>query len=367
MVMVMYDHIVNRNSVKSKPEEASLSQLAIAQMLGWFDDTDVDIVQDIFAEQIEEGEKHMNTLYKQLSPDFLRGKNPNVEEFRNNLEYLQFLYKERPRDIVDKEIKGLTGERASLVKGYYRILTSTRKKSRDNGFMKWLKSRHSFMEAAYTRARGKPAALLLGRRKDTERAWEKIAYRLLKHEVASANSEEYSERVAIDDWFGIKLVGYKEDTIHNTIFNPLFLNLETRYGLKMDEHQEDQVTKDGIVLPFKQPAGIDDMYMFGNSPNRLIQMKVHPLYKNPTDCERPRLREIDITDVVNMLIAEMEHFQYRHRQIQKRSAFLKKYGLEDEYRKRIERASVLDKKCPEKRRRIFVKHFENRPEFKDAA
>lgn len=370
MVFAVLERRLNTEREQVPPgalEQLSLGELLITHMQGSIAREDVPFAQQLFVEMVEEGERHLAGLYKRFVKEMFasgsgNGKSttPTVRAFTNYYQYLRFLYDERPAALVDPLIVRLPAERASFVRLYEQTQSMNhhrRGKQSPDPFTVFVSRLPFYGEASYSTNPGRRAALIICRRKDTDRAIEKTAYRLLMTEIEHARAERRGEtvepsRIAVTDWFGIKIVTYHPEQAH-TLFREVYQNLG-RYGLEPDAHQEQRRSKDAQWIPGRQEPGVDDHRRYGAGKDRLIQLKVRP-QRVPGQVTYRGLREVDFTDVPNMLVDEMEHVRFRQRQAKKLDNLCgEKREYKRRYREFIARGEELHALLPPERRRILA-------------
>lgn len=285
---------------------------------------------------------------------------PTVRAFTNYYQYLRFLYDERPAALVDPLIARLPPERAAFVRFYEPAQPANhhrKGKRAPDAFTVFASQLPFYGEAAYSTNPGRRVALIICRRKDTDRAIEKTAYRLLMAEIERARAERRGEKIephqiAVTDWFGIKVVTYHPEQAH-PLFREVYQNL-VWYGLEPDAHQEQRRTKGGYWMTGYQERGVDDHRRYGAGKDQLIQLKVRP-QRNSDHLAYRGLREIDFTDVPNTLVDEMEHIRFRQRQANRLDGMCsQKREYKRRYRNFIARGQELHATLPTERRRVLV-------------
>jgi hypothetical protein len=291
------------NTKPSELEYLSLSQIILSHMVDGFEGSGLNEAQRIVADRVVEGEKHLRELFPIFSRRYLNSKQPDVASFKNNLDYLRFIYKKRTH-LVDDVVPYLDTVRRGLIRKYDTLNPSSR--SYNSGYCNELMGMPNRIEVAYSSS-VRTARMVLFRRKNMERAIRKIAYRRLLYEIEKkktpkGNKPPIAKRVDIDDFFGIKAVTSREEQARGRLFENIYLNLH-KFDLRADSRQEVVETEDGEIL---LPPGVDDHYVdIKKKRSNIIQLKVHPLH-NPNF----RLREIDLTDMVNFLVGEMDHVRF---------------------------------------------------------
>ena len=300
-------------------ERLSLSEILVTNMLGDLTSEQIEYAKELVVERIDSGERHLHCLYERFAGKFLRAIDPakrTTGSFTNYYDYLRSLYDGRSPSTNDalRKLERCEDKYAEWVTDMVRIYPTldpkTRKADRRDDFAKVLKKKGLYIETASSDIVGKHAALLIVRRKDEERGIKKIAYRLLDYEINKERENKgkpcgHPKRVAIDDWFGIKLVGSRADRVHRQLFSAIYPYLD-RFKLKQDPRREPCRDLDGRIIPaMAQPQGVDDFYRNPCKDNKIIQIKVTPLYD-----EIHRLREIDLTDMISLLASEMDHVRF---------------------------------------------------------
>ncbi len=368
LVFAVLERLLSKDQEQVSPEvlvQLSLGELLITHLLGGIAREHVPFAQQLFVQLIEEGERHLAELYKRFVNDFFGCSNgagkPTVRAFTDYHEYLRFIYAERPAALVDPLIARLPPERADYVRFYKDMLNPVQfrkgKRASPDPFTVFTRTLQFYGEAAYSSNPGRRVALVVCRRKDTERAIEKTAYRLLEAQIEQAHAQRSGKTfeprpLAVTDWFGIKLVTYHPEQVH-PLFREMYPNLE-RYGLEPDAHQEQRRNKEGHWIAGYQECGVDDHRFYGAGKDKLIQLKVCP-QRVPGQVVYHRLREIAFTDVPNMLVDEMEHVRFRQRQAKKLDNLCgKKREYKRRYREFIARGEELHALLPTERRRILT-------------
>src|SRR3989344_3204527 len=309
-------------------ERLSISELMVTHMLGGLNREQVDLAKLLVQEQIEAGEEHLQELALAFSNRFLHNSSAPTMEFSNPYDYLTWIWQERPASIDEALRKDAVSPwHRSMLEIYPSLDQQVGKDQQPGGLVRELRRYTQYMEVAYSASRGRRASLLIVRRKDVDRAIEKIAFRLMKKEIKDKTAQRRGmpksefKKVVIDDWFGMKLVTYAESQVQPLLFEPLYKDFGT-YGLEPDPHRDLCRTKEGkpavreIKIEGKrrkvllyQPPGVDNHYLYGKQPAKIVQVKV----KKAGDAVH-RLREIDLVDAVNFLAGEMDHVRFRQRQ-----------------------------------------------------
>ena len=364
LVFAVLENRLSTEHDRVTPEELvllPLGKLLVKHMLGGIAREDVPFAQRLFVEMIEEGEQHLAELYKRFVNEFLRATNgagkPTVRAFTNYGEYLQFLYDERPATLVDPLITRLPLERAAFIHSYNQLQPKKGKRQSPDPFAVFTRQLRFYGEAAYSTSPQRRAALIIVRRKDTDRAIEKTAYRLLLREIEQARAERRGEeieprQVEVTDWFGIKIVTYHPEQAPS-LFREVYTQLR-RYGLEADAHQEQRRDKKGHWIAGHQEPGVDDHRFYGAGKDQLIQLKVRP-QRVPGEITYRGLREIDFTDVPNMLVDEREHIIFRQKQATKLSRVRDQKRMYDRrYDEFMARGKELHALLPTERRRILA-------------
>ncbi len=345
MLEAKLDEKRERITREMRPEyldHLTLGQVLVTHMLDNFTGELLEHAQELFVQRIDEGERYIQRLFNRFVKTFfnnnLPGTQPEICAFTSYYEYLRFLWKERPAKRIDPQLAHLPPERAQAIE-YYRGFDSEGKKAAQDGFSKGLQDIEVFLEAAYSTSVGRQAALILAGRKDTDRAVEKTADRLLRYEINSQRGKRGITKPVkvpiVDDWFRIKIVTYAPSDV-----TPLFREFYRRlgdYGLEPDSRQEVRERKDGSGEKGLQEPGVDDHYKYGGR-DQLIQLKARPKGKN-------RLYEIVFTSVPDLLVDEREHVRFRQNQanelkrvLNTRRDYARRY---DQFRKRGEQLHTL--------------------------
>jgi hypothetical protein len=292
-------------------EQLSLSQLLVTHMLDGLEKKQVPLVQEIVSDTVEQGEQDLRHLYLLLERTFLRTPKAKIESVANYADYLRFLYENRPVEI-DGQLEKLVERQAKLANIYPGIFRDKKGRCPRPSFTNWLEGAPNYSELAFSKGsrKGRQSALLIVRRKDSERALEKIAYRLLCWEIneehRNLSRKKTQKHPLIDDWFGIKIVTYTSAQAAR-VFGQIYTHLEDMYYHRADPRKEPIYGPRGGVTGHQQ-RGVDNHYQYGRNDN-LIQIKVRRI-----DDSTYNLREIVITDVLNMLIDEMDHIKFRAEQ-----------------------------------------------------
>ncbi len=335
-------------------ELLSISEMMITYMLGDIYPDQVQRAKEIVEEKINEGEEDLRLFYSNYKRSLLHSADPSVKTLTNYLDYLRFIYNERPKQ-VNHALQRLSGWDKEYANIYPEICSQKNGKSR-HGFMEWLQEQELYLEAAYTDGpeHGKQAALILVRRKDTDTAIRKIARRLVEAEINNerkpyerARKPSYN-RPPIDDIFGIKVVAYNPETIDH-IFQRVYYGLGD-LGFQPEHFVRPIVDKITGEEKGKQLPGVDDHHISGRGRDSILQIKV--CRKSAEDHD---LREIGLTDVVRMLVDEMEHISFRQRQerecqelLKGRREYVKRYAL------LVDRGNELVDRLPQKRMRVLT-------------
>jgi hypothetical protein len=325
-------------------ENSSLSNILVTHMTNPFSDYQISQARDVISRKTGKGEEHLRSLFYQFCGQFWRGKQQQKDitthAFPDEHSYLVFLQKQTPpsyrrqlSNIEKKFGKGNSDQQylSGRLRRYQAINQRAKPQDRDDKLIKDLKQTPLYLEMAHLKGSQKDGGhklwAMIVRRKDTERAIQKIATRTLEKEITDANGGDYTKRVAIDDWFGIKLVALTEAYAKRGLFNQVYGNLPS-YGLELES--------------------TDDHYLPGFKDN-LKQLKVMA-----AGDQGHHLREIIITDLLNARIAEMEHSMYQLDQQSK----LRKIRRNRKHRKRydflVDRGRELVGTLPKKRKRILV-------------
>ncbi|MEW5896963.1 MAG: hypothetical protein AB1668_04685 [Nanoarchaeota archaeon] len=326
-------------------EELALSQLFLYHMTDRLSPAQVDEAKDIVVQRIKEGERHLRELYDRLKADFFNGREMQVAAFTDYLSYLKFLYENRPCSI-DAYLQYLRGTQKDMVGKYVEITSNNSAREKNVSFIQSLQQTPLYIELEYPLEPKGKARLVICRRKDTERGIEKIAERLVaeQRQTEWKKQESTKGRVEIDDWFGLKVVGYhKQDA--EEMFKRSYARLQ-KYRLQPDERRE-SITKNGRISG-EQPPGVDNKYQYGETC-QMIQLKVRNIRQSSN-----RLQEIDFTDIVNMLIDEMEHMLWRTKCKGEFARSLKSRKDKQRYERLIARGRELAEKLPKQRRRILM-------------
>ncbi len=332
-------------------EQMSLSQMVLSHMIKRYTPATLEEVQYYAPLMVEEGEKNLHEMALKFSTKFLRTGRPRVRAFTNSYDYLRSSYQKRT-SIVDKILPYLDNDwKGSMLRIYPTLDPKTNKKKRRDGFAGELKKPGKYVEFAYSNNRNKDAILIAVRRKDSLRAVRKMAFRLLQYQINeerknSGKPQFKQKRVAIDDWFGIKIVGLGVDQVNNQIYNGLYPNLAA-FSLKADSSIEQY--NDGRVLK-DQPPGVDNHYLAGvGGKDKLIQIKVHPILAGPQS-----LSEIALTDIVNFLAGEMDHVRFSQtRENQLMNFINSKRSLQKKFRLYCNRGMEVLVEVPLRRRKIL--------------
>lgn len=357
-------------------EELALGQIFLYHMEGKLNRSQVEEAKDIVVQRIEEGEQHLKDLYHRLKSEFFNGRPMKIAAFTDYLAYLQFLY-ENKSPPIERDLQKLSGSQATMVRLYSKICSNTSSRGEDLSFRQHLQGTPHYIEVAYPLQHKGPARFIICRRKDTQRAIEKIAERLLlkrslpewkrkeaeenarlKTEGAMKEQEEKSrrraeeevngKRIAIDDWFGLKCVGlHREDA--EQMFGRVYTNL-SGYGLQPDERRE-PIMYDGKIVGH-QPPGIDNKYAYG-SHCQMIQLKVKPQLNEEQSSDN-RLRELDFTDGLSLLVDEMEHVLWRANCQGQIAWELKSRKGKRNYTGLVRQGEELTEWLPEHRKRVLV-------------
>jgi ribosomal protein S13 len=297
--------------------------------------TDAQILAE---DRIEKGEEDMLRVYRGLKSRLLSGA-VQIEPSTKYLDYLMFLWKERPEAFIDSQLSSLDQRGASFL-GNYPIIEADlkiRKNRQQGGFIEGMSKLNLFNEIAY-RATGNPrnrnAALIIARRKDTDRAIQKMAYRLVMREENELRRERgnksvnfYDSLVKIDDWFAEKVVTYDLKSVN-----------------KVTDLVYDYLTQKRLNF---QIVGFDNHYMRDNYNDNMIQIKfVNTKYGGEA------VREIVITDVMNMFIDEMDHISFGSRRENEINNFTTKQRAK--FQKYVRRGEMLFEYLPEQRQRVLA-------------
>lgn len=291
--------------------EKSLSQIIIEQMQGNLEAGQIEEAKGLVAERIEQGETELRALYFSFRNQFLRGKKVEIRPFHDYFSQLAFLYERCPHsveqmeNILEKEVeykdpRKELSHRKAMIRACEDLFTKGRR-IRNLGLKRGLQHKKSLIEIVCPKENGNdlPINLMIVRRKDTERAIEKIAYRLVKRMRRDTEPGYQPKRADIDDWFGIELVTSQPEQaeeLAGTIYKGL-----ADYGLRPDSREEEKKRKDGTLEEGRQQPGFDDHYQYGGGKDRLVQVKVvNHIF--PVD-----IKEIYVTDYVNLLVDKMDH------------------------------------------------------------
>jgi len=342
-------------------DQLSLSQLIVTHMHNHLEENQIATAQELFLAQVQQGEQDLRKIYAQLGKKQLR--QPEVQAGHNYYDYLRCIWNLRPANL-EQLVAGLEeGRKKGLLNIYPNINWKKIATKKTGGFEQFLQEEKLPIEVAYS-GNSVATSKLIGvvvRRKDTDRALEKIAYRLLRQMIEDTKPEE--ERVQynalIGDWFGLKLVAPTREQAYK-LFQQIYPHLYS-WQLKPDVREDLGKNKR------PQQPGVDDHYLFGRGYDQLIQIKVMGIY----DFSHTR-KEICLTDIANFLIDEMDHIKFRQSQKAEMDEFLdqrmdkrlrdlfeKLYEIKctknrDGYNIFIGRGNEIAALLPETRQRILV-------------
>lgn len=311
------------NSPEKSPLEytdyLSLSQIVINHIKGAFGEDPDDQVKDIFTQRIFKGEMDLYTLAWDFCDRFFAGGNEiETGGFTNYHDYLRFIYDQSPAALKETAHR-LTDERARKFISQYQAMING---ELDERTVQDYKSEKMFIEVACPREDQRrqhsyddSLAFIILRRKDTDRAIEKIAYRLLLFELHQKYPHIYQKpkHPVINDWFAMKLVfrhrGQAEEESERFYHNLALFNLRPDPRTEPIHDQSGKPGYDENGGLKHQPPGVDNHYKYGKGYDSLIQISTVGIgdYSHG-------LREIVFTDVINMLIDEMDHIDFRERQ-----------------------------------------------------
>lgn len=307
-------------------EEMTISDIVVAAMRGRLPSKDLHLVQEIISEKFQNGRDHLGYLCSRLSIDLLRTGSPEHRIFRDNYSSLGFLFEHRT-PTLDRELRRIVNgeespqgvynpeseesvrqENASFIKSYYDIYTAHKSPGHLLG---WLFQHPNVIEALYSREKGRPAAIILGRVKNTERMLQKIGEQLLEERrrerkrKRGQKEEEPRKPIVVDDLFSLKVIAFGYDGVGKLI-KRVYHDLG-RYGFCPDSVQETYKNLEGEEV--EQQPGIDDHYQNPQKRDNIIQLKVRPLSEPTT------LLEVDFSHYSGALIDHTEHERrYRLRQ-----------------------------------------------------
>lgn len=343
----------------------SLSEIIVTHMLDDFTSYQISLAKSIVVERVKQGEDDLHTLCRRFFKDVLHTSRPQMREFSSYYDYLHFLWEERP-EMVDQEMAYLTrwladpkNKKDSLYQQrqwlydmhhiYKTDSSDIPQRLRRDSFWNHLRPEKLFIEAASSTERTRQGALVITRRKDTDRIIEKIAHRLLEREAQKkSRNNPKKKKIAIDDIFGLKLITYTKEQA-DRLCQAVYHHLGS-YGLKPDSWQEEQtgVGKNGGKK--HQPPGLDDHYRYGNGKNPHYQIKCFPLGD-----EAYRLREVHITDVNSFLAAEIDHVKFRVSQRAELQQLLSSHRwVRRQFEEYVGRGKEIVDNLPDQRRRIMT-------------
>jgi len=337
----------------------SLSQIVITQMSGAFGEDLEDMVKDTFTQRILKGEMDLYTLAKSFSNRFFAGCPVQNRGFTNYYDYLRFIYENSPAALKDSA-QHLENERAREFLDQYPALING---ELDEQKIQELKNEKLFIEVAcphedlqLQHGPDDSLAFIILRRKDTDRAIEKIAYRLLLWELYKKYPHIYQEpkHPVINDWFAMKLVFCHREQAEKE--SEHFYHNLALFGLKPDPrrgpiHDErGKLVYDLAGEIIYQPSGKDNHYRYGKGYDNLIQISTVRIngYSHS-------LREIVFTDVINMLVDEMDHLKFRERQKSEISDWLESNPVfKNKFERYLQVGNELSLLLPEPRARILA-------------
>jgi hypothetical protein len=293
-------------------ENLALSEILVEHMLGELSPQDIKTAKEIFPKRIQTGESILRQTFHGLTP-LLNLTFPQIVSFSEDLSYLGFLYGDRPKKIIDRNFASLSKEDQDRIEIYRDIFD--RQNHVKDGFSDSLAKNKNCIEAAYSdmSRRGRDTALVILRRKDSDRAIDKVAERLVtemwKIDTGQTLNADKDPR-KVKDWFGLKAATYHSTQVRRIV--ELIYQHLPHLNLVPNPHRERALDKEGkpIVKEERyvlQRPGIDDHYQYGKGADQLVQIKAEHI---STGLQL----ELVVTDVANMLANEMEHSRYRARQ-----------------------------------------------------
>jgi hypothetical protein len=330
----------------TKLEDMTISEMVLSHIQKELDEDQVKLAQDLVVERMLMNQCFLNQIYVRAKNFFLGRGSLDIKGFTNYYDYFKHLHNSLSKEEVEM-LNSLPEEQKAFYKNYENMFEKNGK-NKKGGLVKVTTEMPLYLEAATTKSKKSLARHILVRRKDPDRIVCKVAERLLERELGEESykrnpkkGKPEEKQVAIDDIFGIKIVASSDQKAIDDIFPKVYPTRLQRWGLIPDQNQKE--IKRGEVVVGYQPPGVDNHYLYGRA--NLIQIKGHRTY------EVPGVFELDITDVVNMIVDEMEHLRYRQRQkcVEK--------GLKQSERRRfkeyIRRGDQLFDKVPERRGRII--------------
>jgi hypothetical protein len=284
--------------------------------------------------RIKKGEEDILRIYQGFKSRFF-GNEVKIKPFTNYLDYLMFLWKDRPTNFIQNQYGSLDERARNFLDKYPIVETEFDNKSQKRGgFIAGIGKIDLCIEVIYSNSnpKSRPVAVMFGRRKDTRRATEKMAYRLVMKEENERRREknshvmEYDSEVIIDDWFGFNLAAYRRDRVYE-VKNRTRDYLTKRLGFKIkeiDDHYKDRKRKDGM-----------------------IQIKcINPEYGDSA------LREVVITDIISKFVDEADHISFRARQQNDIKNFTSKQR--EKFERYVRRGEKLFEYLPEQRQRVLA-------------
>jgi hypothetical protein len=323
--------------------DANMGELVTAQMLNLIPDEFLEVAQYSFAEFLNQGNVAMHQIaHQHLFPNLLRTKSPEIKQFTNPLDFFNYIYNPKDNQKFARYFaKNGTNADKKHYEGYAQLFPKNARPENE-GFLIWLASKVTFLEVAHSpNVKTSPAHMVMVRRKDTQRIFEKAAERKIRSELRNLNVP-----VSLTDYAGIKIVGRspqttrklvygkKSETGKKPIYDPSgriisFVDPEPSYrgvvykgiNLKLANlgflprmSREPSYDAHGNISGEQLP-GIQNHYDNPNNNAHVIQLGLQKLGR---DNQAIVDVEIAVTDFYNFLVDEMEHFVYRSKQEQAR-------------------------------------------------
>ncbi len=321
--------------VPTSTSGTDLSNLIIGQMDGQHGEEYLEMAQQIFLQAMIMGEEGLRQTFHALKGDYLKNKHPFITPFSNYHDFLKFIYVHRIKHKVSNFVRRHGTEQDQKLYDHYKRMFPSQGKPKNLGLQRWLMEHPGFCEVAYVPpGKARPAHMIVIRRKDTNRIFEKIAERRV--------DPDPEKPIGVTDVFGIKII---TPTIEDAKFlaydsQSLYNNLMA-YGLVPDQSKE-RLIREGVDYGEQKP-GLDNHYDFGSGQDHLIQIKARSL------AGFGRF-EIILTDATYFLIDEMQHFEYRRDQENTRKLWTP--DQQEQYEGDFARAKPLDALLEPERRRI---------------
>jgi hypothetical protein len=284
--------------------------------------------------RIKKGEEDILRIHQGFKSRFF-GNDIKIKPFTNYLDYLMFLWKDQPTNFIQNQYSSLDERARNFLDKYPIVETEYDKKSqKKGGFIAGIDKIALCIEVVYSNSnpKSRPVAVMFARRKDTDRAIEKMAYRLVMKEENERRREknshvtEYDSEVIIDDWFGYNLAAYRMDRVYE-VKNRTRDYLTNRLGFKIkevDDHYKDKKRKDGM-----------------------IQIKcINPEYGDSA------LREVVVTDIISKFVDEADHISFRARQQNDIKNFTSKQR--EKFERYVRRGKMLFEYLPKQRQRVLA-------------